>query len=45
MFKFARRDTRNLLLFLSNRAAIVIPASALSEAALKFVITRVPEKR
>ena len=44
-FKFAKRDTKNLLLFLSNRAAIVIPASALSEAALKFVITRVPEKR
>ena len=45
MFKFAKRDAKNLLLFFSNRAAVVIPLSSLSEAAISFVIARVPEGR
>jgi hypothetical protein len=45
VFKFARRDARNLLLFVSNRVAIVIPLSALSDAALNFVTAHVPLKR
>ena len=45
MFRFAKLDAKNLLLFLSNRAAIVIPASALSEGAMRFVFAHVPLKR
>jgi len=45
MFKFAKRDAKNLLLFMSSRAAIVIPTSALSEGAISFVVAHVHEKK
>ena len=41
LFKASQRDSRNLFLFLSKTAAIVIPTKGVSEAAVEFMIDHV----
>ena len=45
LFKASQRDSRNLFLFLSKTAAIVIPTKGVSEAAVQFMIDHVPSNR
>ena len=40
-FRFARRDPKNVLLFVARAAAVVVPTNGAPEAAVDFVMVRV----
>jgi hypothetical protein len=44
-FKASHRDSRNVFLFLSKTAAIVIPTKGISAAAVEFMMDHVPPNR
>ena len=41
-FKFVRRDSANLLLFLARSLAIIVPTKGVPEAAIDFVLAHIP---
>jgi len=40
-FRFARRDPKNVLLFVASAAAVVVPTNGVPQAALDFLVARV----
>ena len=45
LFKASHRDSRNVFLFVSKTAAVVIPTNGVSAAAVEFMLDHVPSNR